>query len=155
MWSSSSNKNSASALASSVLPTPVGPRKMKLPTGRFTSFSPARARRMASDSAVTAEVLAYHAPVQPLFQAEQPFRFALHEPRDRDARAFADQGGDQFRINSVADFSGSPAIPPSPGRISGTTGDVPTCSPPPTRSRPARKLNFLLRRGAESWPPPS
>ena len=28
---SSSNRNSASARASSVLPTPVGPRKMKLP----------------------------------------------------------------------------------------------------------------------------
>ena len=37
--------------ASSVLPTPVGPRKMKLPTGRFGFFSPARDRRMARDSA--------------------------------------------------------------------------------------------------------
>ena len=36
-------------------------------------------------------ILAYHAPVQPLLQVEQPFRLALHEPRDRDTRAFADQ----------------------------------------------------------------
>ncbi len=40
--------NSASALASSVLPTPVGPAKMKLPIGRLGSLSPARLRRTAS-----------------------------------------------------------------------------------------------------------
>ena len=39
---SSSNKNSANALASSVFPTPVGPAKMKEPDGRFGSFRPAR-----------------------------------------------------------------------------------------------------------------
>ena len=44
---SSSNRNSASALAVSVFPTPVGPRKMKLPIGRFGSLSPARERRIA------------------------------------------------------------------------------------------------------------
>ena len=41
----------ASARASSVLPTPVGPRKMKLPTGRLGFFSPARDRRIARDTA--------------------------------------------------------------------------------------------------------
>ena len=51
---SSSNRNSARARASSVLPTPVGPRKMKLPIGRFGSFSPLRARITASATAVTA-----------------------------------------------------------------------------------------------------
>ena len=45
--SSVPNMNSASAFASSVLPTPVGPRKRKLPIGRFGSFKPARARRTA------------------------------------------------------------------------------------------------------------
>src|ERR1019366_2541056 len=49
-----SNRNAASARASSVLPTPVGPRKMKLPTGRSGSFSPERARITASATAVTA-----------------------------------------------------------------------------------------------------
>src|SRR5205814_1259600 len=44
--SSSPNKNSASVRASSVLPTPDGPRKMKLPVGRFGSLMPARARRI-------------------------------------------------------------------------------------------------------------
>ena len=51
---SSSNRNSASARASSVLPTPVGPRNMKLPSGRFGSCRPARARRMAFDTATIA-----------------------------------------------------------------------------------------------------
>src|SRR4029453_4575386 len=33
------------------LPTPVGPRKMKLPTGRVAALSPARQRRMAREGA--------------------------------------------------------------------------------------------------------
>ena len=48
---SSSKRNSASALAVSVLPTPVGPRKMNEPIGRFGSCSPERARRTALDTA--------------------------------------------------------------------------------------------------------
>ena len=47
MACSSSNKNSASALAVSVLPTPVGPKNMNEPIGRFGSCNPARARRTA------------------------------------------------------------------------------------------------------------
>src|SRR3990167_6923084 len=46
-WSSLSNKKPASALHSSVLPTPVGPRNRKLPVGRFGSLRPERERRMA------------------------------------------------------------------------------------------------------------
>src|SRR6478752_6066328 len=45
--SSSPNRNSASVRASSVLPTPDGPRKMNEPVGRLGSFSPARERRIA------------------------------------------------------------------------------------------------------------
>jgi hypothetical protein len=51
---SSSNRNAASALVSSVLPTPVGPRNMNEPIGRFGSWSPARARRTAVETASTA-----------------------------------------------------------------------------------------------------
>ena len=51
---SSSNRNSASARAVSVFPTPVGPRKMKDPMGRFGSERPARARRTAAETASTA-----------------------------------------------------------------------------------------------------
>ena len=49
--SSSPNRNSASALDSSVFPTPEGPRKMNEPAGRRGSFSPDRVRRMARDTA--------------------------------------------------------------------------------------------------------
>ena len=42
--SSESNRDRAKALANSVLPTPVGPRKMKLAVGRLGSASPARER---------------------------------------------------------------------------------------------------------------
>ena len=52
--SSSPNSASASARASSVLPTPVGPRNRKLPTGRSGSASPARERRTASATTLTA-----------------------------------------------------------------------------------------------------
>ena len=46
--------NSASARASSVLPTPVGPRKRKVPIGRSGSCRPARERRRALETAMTA-----------------------------------------------------------------------------------------------------
>src|SRR3989441_893989 len=49
--SSSPNRNSASVRASSVLPTPDGPRKMNEPVGRFGSLMPARARRIERETA--------------------------------------------------------------------------------------------------------
>src|SRR5215475_5507780 len=52
--SSSPNRNSARVRASSVLPTPEGPRKMNEPAGRFGSLIPARERRIALDTAVIA-----------------------------------------------------------------------------------------------------
>src|SRR5207249_2595117 len=50
MARSSSNRNSASARASSVLPTPVGPRNRNEPIGRLGSWSPARARRQVAET---------------------------------------------------------------------------------------------------------
>ena len=52
--SSESNKASANARANSVFPTPVGPRKIKEPMGRFGLLSPARALRTALEIALTA-----------------------------------------------------------------------------------------------------
>src|SRR5437588_203530 len=49
-----SNMNSASARASSVLPTPVGPRNRNVPIGRSGSLRPARERRSALATALTA-----------------------------------------------------------------------------------------------------
>ncbi len=52
--SSLSNRNIASALHSSVLPTPVGPRNRNEPVGRFGSDRPERERRMALATALIA-----------------------------------------------------------------------------------------------------
>ncbi len=49
-----SNRNSASDLHSSVLPTPVGPRNRNEPPGRFGSDRPARERRTASETTLIA-----------------------------------------------------------------------------------------------------
>ena len=54
MASSEPKRALASVLASSVLPTPVGPKNRKEPIGRLGSFSPERARRMALAIALTA-----------------------------------------------------------------------------------------------------
>ena len=51
---SSPKSASASARQSSVLPTPVGPRKRQLPIGRFGSPRPTRLRRIAFETACTA-----------------------------------------------------------------------------------------------------
>src|SRR4051795_6225393 len=102
-----SNMNSASARASSVLPTPVGPRKRKLPIGRSGSGRPARERRGASPPPPTAPsrptqlsraraadrirhrphglVLADHVLVQALLEQDELLELALHQLRHRDA----------------------------------------------------------------------
>src|SRR5450759_11608 len=50
----SAKRNLASALATSVLPTPVGPEKMNEPIGRFGSLRPERLRRIERESALIA-----------------------------------------------------------------------------------------------------
>ena len=74
---SSSNRKSASDLASSVLPTPVGPRKRNEPVGRLGSEMPARERRTASDTALTAVALADQAPADHVLHLEQLGGLAL------------------------------------------------------------------------------
>src|SRR5437762_13761777 len=81
--SSSPNRNSASAFDSSVFPTPDGPRKMNEPEGRFGSFRPARVRRMALDTALTAH-LVDDPLVQLVLHAEQLLRLLLGELEHRD-----------------------------------------------------------------------
>jgi len=54
MFLSSSKSSCASCFDTCVLPTPVGPRKRKLPMGRVLAARPARARMMASATAFTA-----------------------------------------------------------------------------------------------------
>ena len=54
MLSSEPNIAAAKAFASSVLPTPVGPEKIKLPIGLFGDFKPTLARLIAFDTATIA-----------------------------------------------------------------------------------------------------
>ena len=89
-----SNMNSASARASSVLPTPVGPRNRNVPIGRSGSLSPARERRSALDDGLDRLVLADDALVQALLHVDELLDLALHEPADRDAGPLGDDLGD-------------------------------------------------------------
>src|ERR1700712_61272 len=88
---SSSNRKSASALASSVLPTPVGPRNRNEPVGRSGSLTPARARRTAADPPGGAGpraprgLLAAAPPAEGLLHAQQLGGLALEQPAGRDA----------------------------------------------------------------------
>ena len=99
MACSSSKRTSASARASSVLPTPVGPRKMKLPDGRFGSDSPARARRMAFATALDRFVLTDDTLVQSFFQLQQFFDLAFHQASDRNTCPPADDLRNVFGVD--------------------------------------------------------
>ena len=75
---SSSNITSARALHSSVLPTPVGPRKMNEPIGRLGSCRPRAAAADGVGHGLDRLVLADHALVEPLFQHQQLGPLGLH-----------------------------------------------------------------------------
>ncbi len=108
MACSSSKRNSASARASSVLPTPVGPRKMNEPIGRFSSCKPARARRTALDTAVIAVLLADDALAEAVFHADEFFAFAFAQIGDGDAGPRADDFGDVFLGDFLLRSIGAP-----------------------------------------------
>ena len=98
---SSPNRNSASVLASSVLPTPVGPRKMNEPLGRFGSLSPARVRRIDCDTASTA----FSWPMIRLCSSPSMLSsfcgLLLGELVHRDAGPDAEHLGDRFLVDLV------------------------------------------------------
>ena len=79
-----SNRYSASAFASSVLPTPVGPRNRKLPMGLFGI---GQARAVAADGAGHRRDTASSWPTtrscSSLFQIDELLHFALHHLRER------------------------------------------------------------------------
>ena len=99
--------NSARALASKVLPTPVGPAKMKLPIGRLGSFKPARLRRTASLIRLIASVCE-----MTFFWMSSSIRrsrvglFGL-EPGEGDSSHLADDLGYDFLVDRAVYFLGS------------------------------------------------
>src|SRR5215212_9836135 len=76
-------RNSASERATSVLPTPVGPRKRNEPTGRCGFFNPARERR-------DGRALRDDAASQLVLDAKELLRLLLLEGGDGDARPARD-----------------------------------------------------------------
>ena len=100
--SSLPNMNSASALASSVLPTPVGPRKMNEPIGRLGSLRPARARRTALRDDLDRLLLADDPVVEGLLHLEQPLGLLLGDAGDRDAGPHRDDLGDLLLVDRRA-----------------------------------------------------
>src|ERR671938_600641 len=109
MASSSPNRNSASVRASSVLPTPEGPRKMNEPVGRLGSLIPAPDRlRHRLDG----DVLADHALVELLLHADELLGLGLGELEDRDARPHRDDVRDLLLADGrpLAAFAGLPGV---------------------------------------------
>ena len=102
MFFSSSNSACASALASSVLPTPVGPRNRKRAERTVRVLD---ARTGAQDGlahALDGFVLPDDALMQRVLQVQQLLALALHQLRDRDARPAADDSGDFLLRHLVA-----------------------------------------------------
>ena len=83
----SANRNFASARASSVFPTPVGPQKMNEPIGRLGSLRPARLRRIERGDRLDRLVLPDHRRVQLVLHAEEPRRLRLLQARHRECRS--------------------------------------------------------------------
>ena len=97
--SSLPNSASASARASSVLPTPVGPRNRKLPIGPVgVGQARAGAAHRLGDGRDRV-VLADDPLVQVPLELEQPVPFLLGELRDRDAGRPGDDLGDVGRAD--------------------------------------------------------
>ena len=109
---SSSNRKAASALVSSVLPTPVGPRNMNEPIGRFGSCRPARARRTAVETASTASRWPTTRLRERLLHLEQLLALALQHLVDRDAGPARDDAGDVVGRHRL--FHEAGAVAPSP-----------------------------------------
>ena len=96
----SSNRNSASALVSSVLPTPVGPRNRKEPSGRLGSCKPGAGAADGGGDGLDRIGLADDARADRLLHAEQFGALALEHAFDRDPGPARDDRGDVL----VGDF---------------------------------------------------
>ena len=100
---SSSKRKSASDLASSVLPMPVGPRKRNEPVGRLGSEIPARERRTASLTARTASCWPISRSPMTSSILQQLGGLALEQPAGRDAGPGLDDVGDLLGADLLAD----------------------------------------------------
>ena len=97
--SSLPNMNSASALASSVFPTPVGPRKMNEPIGRFGILEAGTGAADGLRDDADRLFLADDPAVEGLLHLEQALRLFLGDAGDRDAGPHRDDLGDLFLVD--------------------------------------------------------
>ncbi len=95
--------NSASARASSVFPTPVGPRKTNEPIGRFGSCRPGARPSERVGHGLDGLVLADDALVEPLLHVDQLLGLALEEARDWNPRPAGDDLGDVVLVDLFLD----------------------------------------------------
>ena len=98
---SSSNRNSASALVSSVLPTPVGPRNRNEPIGRLGSLQAGAGAAHGVGDGDQGLVLADHALAQVVLHAQQLLALALEHLLDRHAGPAGDDGGDLLGVDHL------------------------------------------------------
>ena len=101
-----SKRNSASARASSVLPTPVGPRKRNEPIGRLGSARPARERRIAPATASIASSWPIDALVQAVLHVNQLLDLGLEQARQRDAGPARDDLRDVVGVDLLLEEDG-------------------------------------------------
>ena len=99
--SSSSKRNSASVLASSVLPTPVGPRKMNDPLGPLGVLEAGPGAADGPGQRLQRLLLADHALVELVLHAEELGRLLLGEAVDGDAGPGGQHLGDDLFVHDV------------------------------------------------------
>ena len=99
MARSSSNRNSARARASSVLPTPVGPRKINEPIGRFGIAQPGARAADGVGHALERLVLTDDAQPQAVFHVDQLLDLAFEHLGNRNAGPLGDDAGNVFFVD--------------------------------------------------------
>ncbi len=86
-------------MASSVLPTPVGPRNRNDPIGRFGSCSPGSASPHSVGDRANRRVLIHQPEVNLVLELQELLTLGGQHPAHRNARPLADDLGDLFGID--------------------------------------------------------
>ena len=102
--SSSSKRNSASALASSVFPTPVGPRKMNEPLGPLGVLQPGPGAADGTGQRLDGLFLADDPLVQLVLHAQELGGLLLGEAVDGDAGPVGQHLGDDLLVDDVEEL---------------------------------------------------
>ncbi len=111
MARSSSNRNSARARASSVFPTPVGPRNRNEPIGRLRVGQTGAAAAHGVRNSRKSVILANDALPQALFHVHELLHFAFQQPPDGNARPFGDDASDVFLAHFFLEHCAAAFLP--------------------------------------------